>query len=39
MKSTLAAIFATFAPSGADAQRGVALMSEALERLAPHRRA
>ena len=39
MRSTLAAIFATFAPSGADSVRGVALMNEALERLAPHRRA
>jgi len=38
-RRTIAGIFATFAPLQADAERGVATMVEALERLAPHRRA
>jgi choline dehydrogenase-like flavoprotein len=38
-RRTIAAIFATFAPPQADAERGVTTMVDALERLAPHRRA
>ncbi|GAC1597121.1 MAG: GMC family oxidoreductase [Candidatus Velthaea sp.] len=39
VRPTLEALFTTFAPPDADDVRGVATMFEALERLAPHRRA
>ena len=38
MERTLRAIFTTFAPSEADADSGVALMRDAFDSLAPHRR-
>jgi choline dehydrogenase-like flavoprotein len=37
-RSTIATLFATFAPPGADATRGVETIVDALGRLAPHRR-
>jgi len=39
MDDTLRAVFTTFAPPEADADRGVALMRDAFATLAPHRRA
>jgi choline dehydrogenase-like flavoprotein len=38
-RQTVAIIFATFASEGADAERGVNTVLDALDRLAPHRRA